>query len=395
MRTRCSLLFGAALSMLLIGQRQALAQSWVRTSAPALPWRSITMSADASKIVAAAWDMNGGYIYYSTNGGATWMAAGVPVANWISTAGTADGARWTAALLGGVLYSSTDSGATWTPSSSPSDYWNSIACSSDGSTMVGASTMVTGRIYASTDSGTNWVAAGPAAQWHSVACSANGTKMIAAAEYGALYMSWNSGASWSPLPLPADADWFSVACTADGTKLAAVTDTQSGVFAKPSDSSIYLSTNGGLSWSRSPMTNNWWSVACSADGTKLVAAGRGTPICTSTNWGVTLTPEGGTSNRWQCVSVSADGNKVLAGAEFDGIYIWQGTPKPVLSVRTSGGAAEITWPIPSMKFLLQQTPDLNSTNWTVVTNAPAITNLQYQVSLPAAFATRFYRLALP
>ena len=50
--------------------------------------------------------------------------------------------------------------------------------------------------------------------------------------------------------------------------------------------------------------------------------------------------------------------------------------------------------ITSMDFVLQQNPDLTTTNWTEVTNTPTLnfTNLQNQVTLSTPSSSRFYRL---
>jgi len=55
------------------------------------------------------------------------------------------------------------------------------------------------------------------------------------------------------------------------------------------------------------------------------------------------------------------------------------------------------WIVPSTNFVLQQNLDLTTTNWTDVTNPPALnlTNLQNEVILTPTNNSAFYRLKTP
>ena len=82
-------------------------------------------------------------------------------------------------------------------------------------------------------------------------------------------------------------------------------------------------------------------------------------------------------------------------AIFDGgIYTWQTTPAPLLNITPSGGNFVISWTVPSTSFVLQETSDLSTTNWTDVPTAPTLNfkNLQNQLTLPLHAGTGFYRL---
>ena len=92
---------------------------------------------------------------------------------------------------------------------------------------------------------------------------------------------------------------------------------------------------------------------------------------------------------------SADGAKLVAVANGVGIYTWQTTPTPTLSINRIGEDLQISWFIPSMSFVLQQSADLSSANWTTVASAPILnlTNLQNQVTLSPPSHPTFYRLS--
>jgi len=100
-------------------------------------WKSITTSADGTKLAAVAY---GGYIWTSTNSGATWTPADGTNGttntfghNWYSIVSSADGTRILAGTNGEVAWISTDSGLTWTPFSSlPNEYYQFLVSSADG-----------------------------------------------------------------------------------------------------------------------------------------------------------------------------------------------------------------------------------------------------------------------
>ena len=61
-------------------------------------------------------------------------------------------------------------------------------------------------------------------------------------------------------------------------------------------------------------------------------------------------------------------------------------------VSSSTNTLVISWPAPSTGFVLQQNPDLTSTNWTSVTNAVNPTNGFNQVVVPLSSDNEFFRL---
>jgi len=95
------------------------------------------------------------------------------------------------------------------------------------------------------------------------------------------------------------------------------------------------------------------------------------------------------------VASSADGCELAAGGYL--VWLWQATPHPQIVPLRSGTDLNLSWTLPSTNFVLQQTADLTSGNWTTVTNAVVLnfTNLQEQTALPLAGGQNFYRLATP
>jgi photosystem II stability/assembly factor-like uncharacterized protein len=399
-------------STALLAANFALAQTWTQTSAPSNGWASVASSADGSQLVAAAYP---GPIYISTNSGSAWTLTSAPNEYWLSVASSADGTKLVA-VSDGPIYVSTNSGTSWTLTSAPNEYWGSVASSADGNKLVAVAPLGMGGngpavIYTSTNSGTTWIQqtntdiAFPF--WISVASSADGTRLVVVGGHR-IYYSTNSGTTWAQTgthlgPSSLLSPSRVIASSADGNKwVAGFTRTDNG------PSPIYTSTNSGDSWTlTSAPSNSWLSVAMSADGSKIVAVGSSFgdpgPIYTSTDFGVTWTSNNVPQESWWAVASSADGGKLVAASGFNdinllgSIYTSQTTPTPQLNLAPSGSNLNVSWIIPSTNFVLQQNLDLTTTNWTDVTNTPALnlTTLQDEVILSPTNGSGFYRLKTP
>jgi DNA-binding beta-propeller fold protein YncE len=181
--------------------------TWVQASnVPRLGWYSVASSADGSKLAAVA-----GYAYYpspgasniytSTNFGATWITNTVPATpfgiqnNWAAIASSADGSKLIAAGGGygsvGYIFLSTNFGASWAltatnilPYHGRSE-WIYVASSADGSKLAAVSESgLPGGVITSTDSGATWITNSvPNLTWNAVALSADGARMVVTVGY--------------------------------------------------------------------------------------------------------------------------------------------------------------------------------------------------------------------
>ena len=63
-------------------------------------------------------------------------------------------------------------------------------------------------------------------------------------------------------------------------------------------------------------------------------------------------------------------------------------------IHRAAGGLLISWIVPSMPFMLQETADLNTPDWTAVPMTPILnlTNLHHEVTVPLSGTNRFYRL---
>jgi len=363
------------------------ARNWKKTSAPVTNWHSVACSADGSKIVAAC-GLAGvaGPIITSTNWGDTWEVTAAPQLPWSAVASSADGDKLAATTSGGAFYTSADAGRTWTFLPSPGGPWGSIASSADGSKLVACSYGV----CTSPDSGVSWNC-GPGAYWRSVASSIEGVRLVAGGD-SVLFTSPDAGNTWIQATNAPALIWTAVASSADGTRLVA------GDGASGNKTSIYTSSNGGLTWvSNSVPYPSSCTLASSADGRKLVAAlrnGSTAPIYSSFDYGINWTLSMAPVTHWASVASSADGDTLVAASWTQGIFV---SRLPHLEIQRSRTNVLISWPANSIGFTLQSASAPVGANWAMVSNPPPTltTNLRLQITVPPGIVRGYFRLKGP
>jgi hypothetical protein len=155
----------------------------------------------------------------------------------------------------------------------------------------------------------------------------DGTKLVLAPAPGRLAISTDSGLTWTRSTL--DRYWEGPALSPDGTKLA-VSD----------GATMYTSSDLTATWDNSwtipggSMTGgNYVAAAPSLDGTKLVMAQGGGYTYTSTDSGANWTQRGAAA-QWISVASSADGTKLVAAVG--------GSPTYTGNIYTSNDSG-VTW----------------------------------------------------
>jgi len=303
----------------------AAGATWTQTTAPNKDWYSIASSADGTHLAAVDYGGgSGGFIYTSTNAGATWTQINSNQV-WYSIASSADGTHLAASAFSAGMFVSTNSGVTWTHTTGPSAL--SVASSADGMYLSGV--VLGGGIYTSTNGGGTWtVTSAPVQNWSSIASSADGMRLAAAVlgtgGGGRIFTSTNAGANWTQTSAPLQF-WSSIASSAEGSRLAAANE----------DGYIWASSNGGLTWGprNGSLFAYWFSVASSADGSRLTAGIFNGGLYTSTDGGGTW-PQGSAPNGvWRSIASSADGSQ-LAAVTSGGIYTSTGTVIPIAPATT-------------------------------------------------------------
>jgi hypothetical protein len=364
-------------ALVLLSGNISFGQNWTQTSGPTGGFISLAASADGTTLVGATPDS---WIYTSTNSAATWALAPVLNLGWNSVGCSADGTKM--AIVGNGIYVSADMGATWNQAPVPNFNWNSVTCSTDGSKWF--VTADYGYIFSSIDSGTTWtpLTAPSSYHWVGIACSGDGTQVIAAPESGPVYISSDSGSTWSLTGAPIGGP---VASSAEGKIL----------IAAEAGAGVLVSTNSGTSWVKTtaPSTNAWQSLASSARGRRVAAA------CTA---GIYFSADAGNTwsedtpapgSGWRCLVSSADGDRVVASGN-SGTFIRQSPPTPILVITPTTGGPLLSWPVTSVKLVLQQTPDPGTSSWTNVAVVPSLnlTNLHHQIIAPSLTSSCFFRL---
>jgi hypothetical protein len=233
-----------------------------------------------------------------------------------------------------VKLDAVDVGKSWTAQATDERRrWNVLGTSSDGSKVVAGQSNGFG-FFTSTNGGLTWTAhpLSIGTPWRSFAYSGDGTKLVGVAAFGQLLTSTDDGEtvewhSTDPLNPSQTRNWTSVAPSFDGTTLVASTTGTAGLGL----GDIYISTDGGATWTPQSQRANWKSVAISHKGDKVVAADFGGTIHTATkvtaqdgtvSWAWTELPGQQTRRNWIAVALSADGSKVVAADAFGFIHIF-------------------------------------------------------------------------
>lgn len=157
--------------------------------------------------------------------------------------------------------------------------------------------------FNNTPAGTTWTAAAGLSSLDglSSALSNDGSRAIVGIWAGPVYVSSNGGSSWSQVLSDITATRFAV--SSDGLKIIAVTR----------QNNIYTSTDGGATWTSRAFSAFWASVACSADGVYAIAGTDGGNLYRSTDSGVTWTAINSLGSAyWGGAGCSADGSKMVA-----------------------------------------------------------------------------------
>lgn len=255
----------------------------------------------------------------------TWTEITPPgVRNWQAVASSADGMRIVAGHYGGSLWTSTNGGATWTERSNAGGRnWRSLAMSTDGLKI--AAGVDGGTVYTSPDGGATWAAPTSGLPfggvYMAVAGNADLSKITAVTlgatgGNGAVYHSFDGGATWTAGTGPFGGQLAHVASSADFSVQVIAIHTGGA----PTGTQLYVTRNGGATWSRSstPGINRVMrKAAVSADGSTMYAVTAQGDVYTSVNgsaWNSTISrPSLGPAIDLYSLAISADGGRLAVG----------------------------------------------------------------------------------
>ena len=301
-----------------------------KPTSEAQKWKAIATSSDGEKLACVSngkvggQSAQGGYIYTSIDGGATWNEqTTASMRFWNSIASSSDGARLVSCVSTELIWTYSYGGSTWNQQADR-NYWNAIAASEDCIKLVACA--YNEYIYTSINSGYDWkrqVNSGKR-NWSCIASDASGEKLIASVVNGYIYTSLDGGVNWDEKnSLPQNVYFSSVTLSYDGKYLAGCAYT----------GYIYTSNDFGENWiKREVDTGNgrtygdWYSITSDSTGQFLAVVDNGTSgtnggyIYTSTNFGANWTQTNSGLRKWDSIASDYSGKKLVACVEKGYIY---------------------------------------------------------------------------
>ena len=242
---------------------------------------------DVTFAVAGTLDINGDLIgcklYRSNNLGTNWSEVStLPICFGYMTVSN-DGTRLLAAQWGGDIYTSSNSGVTWTNRANPKQWWG-FSSSGTGQVVVGITEKVS--VHISNNYGQTWsTPAGltTAGTFTKSAISDDGQKIMIVDSYGYIYLSSNGGSTFTQRG--GERNWYAATMSGDGSRLYAAEGMDVGMTV----GQIYTSNDFGLTWVPRSINNMWWQMRSSYDGKTVVAmaADKIDTAFISTDYGVT------------------------------------------------------------------------------------------------------------
>ena len=339
MKNNCAKSILICCVLMFVASQQIFSQTsaWTETQ-PAgntdLPWYTISMSSDGTKILAGQYD---GYLYYSSNSGIGWVVvfpcgAGLMM-NWMTTSMSADGTKMIAGVYGGRIYMSLNGGSSWfetQPAGNNNKNWKTISMSADGMTIVAG--VYGGELYYTYNGAENWFATNGLGNknWQTTAVDSNGSMIIAGVHGGRLYISNDKGINFTETTdIPKGAtnrNWVTTSISSDGSTMIAGVD----------GGRLYMTSNSASWWWETmPAGSNnksWRTTSMSSDGLKVIAGVYGGRLYYTDNQSVNWTeiePAGNNDKNWQAVSMSSDATKIIAGVYGGRLYL-NALPLPVI-----------------------------------------------------------------
>jgi hypothetical protein len=222
-------------------------------------------------------------LYRSNDLATTWIEVStMPICLWYITVSN-DGTRLLGAQWGGDIYTSSNSGVTWTNRANPKQWWG-FSSSGTGQVVVGITEKVS--VHISTDYGQSWsTPAGltTAGSFTKSAVSDDGQKIMIVDSYGYIYLSSNGGTTFTQRG--EERNWYAATMSGDGSRLYAAEGMDVGM----TTGRIFTSDDFGLTWTPRSINNMWWQMRSSYDGKTVVAmaSDKIDSVFVSTDYGVT------------------------------------------------------------------------------------------------------------
>ena len=282
--------------------------TWSQTGSISTTWTAISPECGSTALGVYFAVVNGGYIYYTTNNGATWTQQAT-VQAWSAITTNIAGTIGIASVAGGGIYYTSDSGTTWTLSASaPTANWSGVSVSYYLTGYFFAC-VNGGGIYISTNNGVTWaITDAPTKNWTAINNAYYDSFAICSGSTSPLYRGgastgWVAPSGSSSIP---SGNWNSISVIGWGAY-----DNASPTF-------VLIGRNDGsnYSWDYQGSATQTTVTALSVRGYvgQLRAGGAcysalpNNPIQVSYNRGITWLTSFSPSLNWSCISPSAGYN---------------------------------------------------------------------------------------
>ena len=284
-------------------------------------------SSDGVYLICAASDITAG-VYRSSNSGVTWVevTGGIIAGSWIALACSSSGQIVYGTKVSGSTYTiikSSNYGANWVDCNPGFGNISYVAITCDSTGQRVAAVNYNGYIYTSANAGQTWTRqlGSGTRNWINIVSSSNGSILLASTytatypitDTGKLYKSIDYGVTWTELTAAGTRKWrYGIAISGDGSKMIAAD--YSGY--------LYISRDGGASWTPTFIVTNWGPVAMSLDGSIMFAAlSTNGYIYVSYDYGKTWAQTNISSGGWATLSASSDGGSLFATQGFGGVNV--------------------------------------------------------------------------
>lgn len=300
--------------------------SWSPTSTLANGWYDVTGSGTGQQIIACT---NTRRLYQSLNYGSTFsQITTIPTASFYTLAMNRGSAQYLfVGSYGGYIYSSSNSGATWT-TGTLSALWQCIDTSSTGQYV--AAVVYDGLIYVSVNYGNFFVGQATSygnRNWFGISLDSTGLKMVAIAEF--VYVSGDAGQSFSQATNGPTSGGLQAVITNSDASYTTVVTYRGGIY-EGTNTEPAITLNA--IWQPFGPTLTWSCIATDSSGRVVVAGSYGAGVYISYNYGITWTLTSAPESNWQGIGIDSSGTQIVVVSGNDYIYIFKdsfGTWDPV------------------------------------------------------------------
>jgi len=230
------------------------------------------------------------------------------------------------------IYKSTNGGASWSAAGLTGVYVLSLAIDPTNTQVIYAGTF--DGVFKSTDGGAHWAQINNGlteTSVYSLAIDPKHTQIIYVGTWDGVFKSINDGDSWNAI-----GNWLT---TYKGTSSLAIDPANTQIiYAGTDDGCVFKSTDGGSSWSKSKLTNMFIdSLAIDPANTQVIYAGTGGCVFKSTDGGLNWTQSRLADGYVYSLAIDPQNTQIIYAGVWDNGAIWDNDIFDGVFKSTDGG----------------------------------------------------------